>query len=460
MNINGRTRLLGLLGDPVEHTLSPVIHNTLSEILGMNEVYVPFHTHRENLADAVKGAYGLNILGMNATVPHKNGVMDSLVDIDAGAKAIGAVNTLVRVDGGYKGYNTDMMGLSRELDVYGVSLQGKKAVILGAGGAARAVAYMCADKGADKVFILNRTVSKAENIADDMNFHFGRDIFTACDISDYGVLRNEYDGDGFIVFQSTSIGLAPHDDDVVIDDESFYKMVSVGIDLIYNPFETRFMKMCRESGAVAYNGLRMLLYQGIIAYELWNDITISEDIADIVYDKMLKEVRGNIVLIGFMGCGKTTVGTALAKRTGRSLLDVDSYIEREAGCSIRQIFADKGEAYFRQLETDTLRKLNLSLSLTVISTGGGLPMRQENAQELRKLGTVIYLDVEPGEVINRLSGDTTRPLLQGDDVAEKVNRLMSERRPVYESEADQIVPVTGRDIDDIVDEIEEIICRR
>ena len=87
-------------------------------------------------------------------------------------------------------------------------------------------------------------------------------------------------------------------------------------------------------------------------------------------------------------------------------------------------------------------------------------MRQENAQELRKLGTVIYLDVEPGEVINRLSGDTTRPLLQGDDVAEKVNRLMSERRPVYESEADQIVPVTGRDIDDIVDEIEEIICRR
>ena len=99
MNINGRTRLLGLLGDPVQHTLSPVIHNTLSEILDINEVYVPFHTHRDGLETAVKGGYDLNILGMNATVPHKNAVMNVLVDIDEGAKAIGAVNTLVRVDG-------------------------------------------------------------------------------------------------------------------------------------------------------------------------------------------------------------------------------------------------------------------------------------------------------------------------------------------------------------------------
>ena len=136
MIINGKTRLLGLLGDPVEHTMSPLIHNSLSDILGINEVYVPFHTQREGLASAVKGAYELNILGMNATVPHKNEVMDSLVDIDDGAKAIGAVNTLVRVEGGYKGYNTDMLGLSRELDVYGIDLAGQKTVILGAGGAA------------------------------------------------------------------------------------------------------------------------------------------------------------------------------------------------------------------------------------------------------------------------------------------------------------------------------------
>lgn len=457
ININGRTRLLGLLGDPVQHTMSPVIHNTLSEILGINEVYVPFHTHAEGLSEAVKGAYELNILGMNATVPHKNAVMDELVDIDAGARAIGAVNTLVRVDGGYKGYNTDMMGLSRELDVYGVSLEGKKVVILGAGGAARAVAYMCVNKGAAKVFILNRTIQKAETIAADMNAYFACDKVVAWKLEDHGKLENEYDGDGFVVFQSTSIGLAPRNGDVVIDDGKFYDMVSIGVDLIYNPFETRFMKLCRKSGATAYNGLRMLLYQGIIAYELWNDIEVSEDIADMVYDKLLKAVRSNVVLIGFMGCGKTTIGKALADRLGYSLLDVDTYIEHEAGCSVGQIFADKGEEYFRQMETDSLKTLNTTLSHTVVSTGGGLPMREENEQELRRLGTIIYLDVEADEVIRRLSGDTTRPLLQGDNVSDKVNGLMAQRRPVYEAVADQIVPVTGRSVDDIVNEIVGIL---
>ena len=138
MEINGKTRLLGLLGDPVQHTLSPLIHNTLSDILGINEVYVPFHTHKEGLADAVKGAFELNILGMNATVPHKN-----------------------------------------EIKAYGVKLDGKRVIILGAGGAARAVAYMCMNKGADKVYILNRMIEKAQTIAEDMNGHFGRETMTA-----------------------------------------------------------------------------------------------------------------------------------------------------------------------------------------------------------------------------------------------------------------------------------------
>ena len=176
MAINGKTRLLGLLGDPVQHTLSPLIHNTLSDILGINEVYVPFHTHKEGLADAVKGAFELNILGMNATVPHKNEIMASLVDIDEGAAAIGAVNTLVRTANGYKGYNTDMMGLSRELESYGVELDSKSVIILGAGGAARAVAYMCMNKGADKVYILNRTIEKAQTKIEGNNFGIRKNL--------------------------------------------------------------------------------------------------------------------------------------------------------------------------------------------------------------------------------------------------------------------------------------------
>ena len=165
MMIDGKTRTLGLLGDPVEHTMSPLIHNTLSEKLGLNNVYVPFHTKAENLEAAVKGAYALNILGLNVTVPHKNEVMQYLSELDEGGQAIGAVNTLVRTENGYKGYNTDMMGLLREVRSYGVELDGQDVIILGAGGAAKAVAYMCVSNGAGHVYILNRTVAKAQALS-------------------------------------------------------------------------------------------------------------------------------------------------------------------------------------------------------------------------------------------------------------------------------------------------------
>lgn len=153
------------------------------------------------------------------------------MDIDEGAAAIGAINTLVRTANGYKGYNTDMMGLSRELESYGVELDGKKVIILGAGGAARAVAYMCMNKGADKVYILNRTIEKAQTIAEDMNGHFCRETMTAMRLGDYGQLLQENVDNKFVVFQSTSIGLAPKNEAVVIDDPHFYDRVSVGIDL-------------------------------------------------------------------------------------------------------------------------------------------------------------------------------------------------------------------------------------
>ena len=179
MTIDGRTRLLGLMGNPVEHTLSPVIHNTLSEILYKNLVYVPFHVENGNVADAVQGACALNILGMNVTVPHKERVMETLVSVDPVAEAIQAVNTLVRVPGGFRGYNTDMPGLLRAVQSEGVSLQGKTVLILGAGGASKAVAYMCMQERAEKIYMLNRTVEKAQEIADSMNRIFQEDRMQA-----------------------------------------------------------------------------------------------------------------------------------------------------------------------------------------------------------------------------------------------------------------------------------------
>lgn len=449
MMINGKTRTLGLLGDPVEHTMSPLIHNTLSDIVGLNNVYVPFHTRSENLESAVKGAYALNILGLNVTVPHKYEVMKYLSAIDEGGQAIGAVNTLVRTENGYKGYNTDMMGLFREVRSYGVELDGQDVIILGAGGAAKAVAYMCVSNGAGHVYILNRTVAKAQAIADHMNDFFGNQSMTAMSIQDYHKLPEKK----YIVFQSTSKGLYPHSDEVVIEDPAFYKLISVGIDLIYKPFCTGFMSLCRQAGAKSYNGLKMLLYQGIIAYELWNDITVDEETADEIYRKLLKKTRDNIVLTGFMGSGKTTVGKLLSERYGYTFIDTDQYIEEKCGCTIAELFSKKGEAYFRQLETDILKELNASLTHAVLSTGGGLPLREENAAEMATLGTVIYLQITPEEVISRLSGDNTRPLLSGDDPEQKVRDLLTYRTLLYERAADLTIPVTKLTPEYIVEEI-------
>ena len=166
MEYNGHTKTCGLIGNPVEHTLSPLIHNHMAERTGMNMVYVPFRVEKDRLEEAVKGAYALNMLGVNVTIPYKSDVMEYLVEIDDLASKIGAVNTLVRTEGGYKGYNTDMPGLYRAMVSDGVEIKNRNVIILGAGGVARAVAIMLLEKGAAGVIILNRTLERANSVAE------------------------------------------------------------------------------------------------------------------------------------------------------------------------------------------------------------------------------------------------------------------------------------------------------
>ena len=286
MDIKGTTRVCGLIGNPVGHSVSPAIHNNLARLTGKDMVYTTFKVEKGDVEAAVRGAYSLNILGLNVTVPHKSEVIDSLVDIDPLAKAIGAVNTLVRVDGGFKGYNTDILGLARELEDEGIELADSKVIILGAGGAARAITFLCSSKGAKKIYLLNRSVDKAQDIAHAVNTHFHNEKVIPMNIADYA----DIPGDDYIVIQTTSVGLHPNDTAVVIDDEAFYKKVKVGVDIIYNPSETRFMKMCKNAGKPACNGLKMLLYQGVAAYELWNDVSVTKEQADKVYNKMKEEL--------------------------------------------------------------------------------------------------------------------------------------------------------------------------
>ena len=282
MEINGLTRTCGLIGNPVEHTLSPMIHNYLAQQMDVNMVYVPFLVEQGRLEDAIKGAYGLHILGCNVTVPYKNDVIPYLAQIDELAAKMGSVNTLVRVDGGYKGYNTDMTGLYRAMSSDGVSIQGEQVIVLGAGGVGRAVAFMCAAKGAAHVWLLNRTVEKADEVAKEVNLAEGLSCVDALAMSVYDKLPDEK----YLVIQSTSVGLYPHVEDAVITDPAFYHKVKAGYDLIYRPWETRFMQLVKEQGAPAYNGLKMLLYQGIEAFELWNQCKIEDESAYKLYEML------------------------------------------------------------------------------------------------------------------------------------------------------------------------------
>lgn len=281
--INGHTRTCGLIGNPVEHTLSPVLHNTLAEQMGQELCYVPLKVEEGALEAAVKGAYALNFLGTNVTVPYKSDVIPYLKEIDPLAEKIGAVNTLVRVEGGFKGYNTDMPGLYRAMCSDGVYIKGEKVLILGAGGVARAVAVLLADKGAAEIVLLNRTVEKAQKIADEVNSFAGKRIARAMANEDYTELPAE---EQYLVIQATSVGMHPNVSDVVIADEAFYERVHTGYDLIFNPSETRFMQLVKQAGGKAYNGAKMLLYQGVIAYEYWTGTTVSDEMAQIAYEAM------------------------------------------------------------------------------------------------------------------------------------------------------------------------------
>lgn len=288
MEINGKTRICGLIGNPVEHTLSPVIHNTLAEKLSHNLVYVPFLVEggHEEAGAAVNGAYALNVLGMNVTVPHKENVIPYLKETDSLAEKIGAVNTLVRIPGGYKGYNTDMTGLYRAMCSEGIVLKNADVLILGAGGAARAVAFLCAEQGAGQIYLLNRTLGKAELVAEEVSVKCGRSCVIPMQLSDYDKLPDRK----YLAIQCTSVGLYPDTEDAVITEPEFYQKIHTGYDLIYRPSRTKFMRLVEEAGGEAYHGLKMLLYQGINAYELWNHVNVPEKTVTEIYERMKKEL--------------------------------------------------------------------------------------------------------------------------------------------------------------------------
>ena len=287
MEIDGKTRVLGLIGDPVEHTLSPLIHQAIARAQGQNTVYVPFRVVSDELCDAVRGGVALGILGLNVTVPHKEAVVPYLKGMDNLAENIGAVNTLALTESGegYRGYNTDALGFKRQLEEIGISLLGKEAIVIGAGGASKAICYALLLLGVTKIYLLNRSADKAHIKFQNLERE-GR--MTVLPLGEWHKIPR----DRYFCAQCTSVGLSPKTDLSPIEDPDFFELVGCAVDIIYNPPETKFMKLVKSHGGEAYNGLSMLLYQAVESYSIFTGKRVSQSAIDIVRGVLEEAVWG------------------------------------------------------------------------------------------------------------------------------------------------------------------------
>jgi len=264
MKISGKTKICAIIGDPVEHSLSPAMHNAAFQELGLNIVYVAFQVKKDELGAAVAGARSLGLRGLNVTMPHKNAVIEHLDDIDETAKTIGAVNTILNNRGRLIGYNTDGKGAMIALQENGVSTEEKKMLLLGAGGAAKAIAYQAAQE-VDELVILNRTPDKAIKLAEQLS-SFGK-VRVGKLVAE--ALAKELE-DTDILVNATSVGMNPEIDCSPVPSELLHSRLCV-MDIVYNPLETRLLRDSKAAGAKVVSGLEMLLYQGAVAFEIWTN---------------------------------------------------------------------------------------------------------------------------------------------------------------------------------------------
>ncbi|PWB85673.1 shikimate dehydrogenase [Methanobrevibacter woesei] len=262
MVIKGSTKVVGLIGEPVEHSFSPPMHNEAFKTLGLDYVYVPFNVSPDNLKSAIEGANSLNIQGLNVTIPHKINVIKYLKELDPIAELIGAVNTIDFKN--LKGYNTDGIGCIRAIEEV-TKIKDKNIVVAGAGGAARAIVFYLAKYGAEEVNILNRNLKKAENLASDL---LASNLISNVNSSDISEI-SKFISDADILIDTTPIGMHPNvSDEPIVKAADIHEELVVN-DIVYNPNETVLLKEAIKANAKVVYGIKMLLYQGAESFKIW-----------------------------------------------------------------------------------------------------------------------------------------------------------------------------------------------
>jgi shikimate dehydrogenase len=286
MAISGKTRVYGVIGDPIEHSLSPAIQNAAFTHLKLDFVFLAFRVKPAELEDAVRGMRGLGIHGLNVTMPHKKALTAFLDELDPTAKFLCAVNTVLNDEGRLRGFNTDGMGASNALQGNGITLSGKKVLLLGAGGAAKAIAFQLAKEVNDLV-ILNRTAKKAKELAESLNQALGKKVKGAA-LSPNAVQENLRDSD--VLINATSVGMHPNASQSPIPPEQLKPDLTV-MDIVYNPVETKLAKDAKAAGARVVSGVEMLVHQGAASFEIWTGCKAPVEVMRKAALQQLKEAE-------------------------------------------------------------------------------------------------------------------------------------------------------------------------
>lgn len=388
----------GLLGRKLGHSYSPQIHSLLGTYS-----YDLFEKEPEQLAAFLKGG---DFTGINVTIPYKKDVIPYLDALSPAAQKIGSVNTIVRrADGSLFGHNSDYFGFVSLVKHSGIPVEGRKVLVLGSGGTSNMVVTALKDLSAVPI-VISRS---GENNYDNLERH----------------------ADASVIVNTTPVGMYPNTGISPIDLRLFPKLEGV-LDVIYNPAKTKLLLDAEALGIPNANGLWMLVAQAKEASEYFTGKKLSDEVIGKIHRTLSHQMK-NLILIGMPGCGKSTIGAALAQRLGRKFVDADEEVVKSAGKSIPEIFAQDGEEAFRQWETAALNSLGKQSGL-VIATGGGCVTQNRNFAALHQNGYIIWLERD----LTLLPTDG-RPLSQSN----RLEEMYKHRKPMYEAFADIRVENAG-----------------
>ena len=410
----------GLIGEHLGHSFSKQIQTRIAEIENVKDYdYQLVELDKEEFKEFMEKK---DFTGINVTIPYKKDVIPYLDEMDESAKAIGAVNTIINVDGKLKGYNTDFGGFLYMVKAHNVHMEGKKVLIIGNGGACAAVKAVCEHENAKAIVIVSRSSDRGASGYDEM-------------------YTSHLDAD--IVVNTSPVGMFPNITNAPIDVSWFHKLECV-LDVVYNPILTRLCFEAQEADIKRVIGLEMLIAQAKYTFEIFENMSFDDSIIDEIKKEMLKD-RCNIVLIGMPSAGKTTIGKMLEEKLGKEFFDLDDMIIAKAGKSIPEIFQESGEAGFRAIETEVAIEAS-KMNNKIIATGGGTIKHKVNMDFLRLNGITIFIDRDVDKLI---SSDPNRPLSSSKLALQQMHK---ERYPLYQKYA-AYVAVNNTNIEETVDDI-------